>query len=122
VFTEIENGTDVRMVECGYSSGFALEPFHSLPISGEFFGEDFYRDEPFEPQIPRSIDDTHPASPELFENAIVGNRLTSHFFLVPILWSATRVVQREWLSVSCNDTHKKETKKTSIQFLSSAQP
>src|SRR5215467_9002733 len=71
------NGANVRMVQCRSCSCFAPEAFESLRVVGKMFREELQRDKAAEICVLGLINHTHSATAELFENAVVRDRLTN---------------------------------------------
>jgi hypothetical protein len=72
-FVHFVNGADVGMVQRGGGARFALESFQRLRISSEFIGQEFQRDKAAELQILGSVDHTHAATAEPFDDAVMRN-------------------------------------------------
>src|SRR4029077_12220542 len=62
--------TNVRMIQSGSGLGFAFKARQGLRIAGDFGGEEFQGHETVEFDVFGFIDDTHPATAELFEDSI----------------------------------------------------
>src|SRR5271155_201954 len=73
LFADFVDGADIRVIECGGGSGFALETFQRRPISGEIIGQEFQRYEALQFGVFRFIDYAHPATAQLFQDAVMGD-------------------------------------------------
>src|SRR5580693_8329552 len=72
------NGADVGMIERGCSPGFASKTLQRLWITGYVIGQKLQRNKPAQARVLGLIDDTHPASPELFKYAVVRDCRVNH--------------------------------------------
>ncbi len=71
VFADVVDGTDVGMVQRGGGTRFTLESFERLRIVGEIVGEKFESDEAAEARVFGFIDNTHSATAEFIDDAVV---------------------------------------------------
>ena len=78
LFSDVVNGADVGMVQCGRSLGFALKSSQDLGVAGDFFGEELQRDETMEAGVFSFVNDSHPATAEFFDDSVVRDSLTNH--------------------------------------------
>jgi hypothetical protein len=69
------------MIECRSRLRFALESLERNGIVRSFRGEEFQRNGPAEPSVFGLVDDTHPATAQLFEDAVVRNGFTDERFV-----------------------------------------
>ncbi len=63
------------MIERGGCFGFTLEAFERLRVVRHIFGKEFQSDGAVESSVLGLVDNTHAATPEFFEDAVVGNSL-----------------------------------------------
>src|SRR5262245_12542335 len=100
VLADVEERADVRMVERRCDARLALEAFDRLRIARQLGRQDFDGDLPAKPAVLGAIDDTHTATAELFDDAVVRKGLADHrrkFYLRcgrqpclrPVLWMWT---------------------------------
>ncbi len=72
------NGADVRMVQCRRSFRFALKAGEGLRVFCNVIGEELKRHEAIEFHILSLIDNTHAATAELLDDAVVRDVLADH--------------------------------------------
>src|ERR1035441_6881652 len=65
------DGTNVRVVQCGGGLGFALEAAERLRVFAYVVRQEFERDKATDFDILSLVDDTHAATAELLDDAIV---------------------------------------------------
>src|SRR6266516_6239302 len=71
VDAHVVNGDDVRVLEVSRSRDLALEPLNDL-LACEPLGQNhLYRDDALEIEMPRAIDQAHPAAGNLLEKFVV---------------------------------------------------
>ena len=70
VLTDLEDLSDVRMIESGGRFGFADEALHSIIVGSDIFRKDFQGDFAIEGGVLREVDFAHPARTELVENRV----------------------------------------------------
>jgi hypothetical protein len=68
---DLVDGADVGMVQCGSSLGFPLEASQRLGVFGYFLGQKLQRDRSVKGYVLSLVDNTHPAAPELLDDAVV---------------------------------------------------
>ena len=73
VLAGLVDGADVLVVERRRGARLALEAGHGLPVARHFFGEKFQRDEASQRGVFGLVDDTHPATTQFFNDAVVRN-------------------------------------------------
>ncbi len=78
VLPDFVNRADVRVVERGSGARLPAKTFQGLSILGYVVGQKLQRDGTAEIGIFGSIDHTHPATPDLFEDMIVRDGLVDH--------------------------------------------
>ena len=78
--------TDIRMVQGGRRARFPPKSIERLAICRQFVGQKFKSDKPAQFQILRFVNDTHTATANFLENAVVGNRLANHENKGPRRW------------------------------------
>ncbi len=72
------DGADVGMIQRGGGLRLALETGQGLRILGNFFRQKFERDEAVQLQVLGLVDDAHPATTELLDDAVVRDGLADH--------------------------------------------
>ncbi len=72
LLTDVVDGADIRVIQCGGGLRFALETRQSLGILGNFVRQKFQSDEAMEARVFRFVDDSHSAAAQFFHNAVVG--------------------------------------------------
>jgi hypothetical protein len=75
LLADVVNRANIRMIQGRSGLRFALKSGQRLPIPGNFCGKELERHEATQPRILGFVDDTHPATPEFFQDAIVRDRL-----------------------------------------------
>jgi hypothetical protein len=73
----LEDHTDIGVVQSRSRLRLALEAGESLCVPGNFIEQEFAGNEAVQPQVFGFVDDTHPPA-EFFHNAIVGDRPVNH--------------------------------------------
>src|ERR1044071_10277453 len=68
--TDLEDLSDVRMIEGGGRLGFADEALHSIIVGSDIFRKDFQGDFAIEGGVLREVDIAHPPPTELVENRV----------------------------------------------------
>jgi len=76
---DVVNGADMRMVERGCGSRFALKTLHRLRVGGEVRREELQGHLSSEPRVFRAVDDAHAAAAKHVQHAIVGDDLADHW-------------------------------------------
>jgi hypothetical protein len=79
VFANFVDGANVGMIQRGSGFGFPPEPFQCLPVLGNVFREEFERYESIETGVLGLVDHAHPATAELFDDAVMRNGLPDHW-------------------------------------------
>jgi hypothetical protein len=77
-FADVVNGADIRMVQCRSGFGFAPKTFQRLRIARQIVRQKLKRDEASQAGIFGPVDHTHPATPELLDDAVVRDGLADH--------------------------------------------
>src|SRR3990172_4461158 len=75
VLSDVVDGADVRVVECGCGTGFPLKPVQGFRITPQLVGQNLEGHVPPQAGVLRFVHDAHAAAAELLHDAIVGNRL-----------------------------------------------
>ena len=75
---DVVERADVRVVQRRGRPGLTLEPFERRRIGRELRRQKFDRDLTAEPRVLGAINDTHPALPDLVEDAVVRDGLADH--------------------------------------------
>src|SRR5579863_1532232 len=73
LIAEIVNGDDVRMAEVAGVTGFLVEAFEHLRLTGEAFGEGLDGDIAADAGVASAINDTHPALAKYADNVVLSN-------------------------------------------------
>ena len=71
VFAGLVDGADVLVVERRRCASLALEAGQRLPVTRQFLGEEFQRDKAPQLGVFGLVDDTHPATTQFFNHAVV---------------------------------------------------
>ena len=105
LFADVVNGADVGMVERGSRLGLAAKALERLAVLGHIFGEKLQGDEAIEASVFGFVNDTHAATTQLFDDAVVRDGLADHLWaivradvdatLAPHLRRTTGASQRE---------------------------
>ena len=104
LIVDFVNGADVGMVEGGGGLGFALEAAEGLRILGDFVGQELERDEATEFDVLGLVDDSHAATAEFLDDAVVRDGLADQSGKIPdlgrpILRRLSEARQRGWCGV-----------------------
>ncbi len=75
LLADVVNGADVRVIQRRSGLRFAAETLQSTGIVEHFGRQEFQTHRTMEPRVLSFIDNTHPSTPELFEDAIVRDGL-----------------------------------------------
>src|SRR5262249_11747627 len=78
VFSDVVDGTDVRVVQARGGARLALKTLDGDDIGGRILGQKFQGHHAAETAVPRLVDDSHPTASHLFEDVVVGHRLSEH--------------------------------------------
>jgi hypothetical protein len=78
VLSDVVNRADLRMVECRCGASFDTESLERLRILRPLLRQELHGDGPAQPDVFGLVDNTHASRAQLFENAIVRNRLPDH--------------------------------------------
>src|SRR5713101_1012562 len=78
LLANVVNRADVGMVQCGCGLGFALKTGECLRVTGNLLGQELEGDEAMQPRILGLVDNTHTASAQLLDDAVVRNGLADH--------------------------------------------
>src|SRR5215467_4777413 len=73
--SDFVDGADVRMVQCRRCPRLAPEAFESLPVVGKMFRKELQRNKAAQVSVFGLVNYTHPATTELFEDAVMGDGL-----------------------------------------------
>src|SRR5215469_936855 len=107
---DVVNRTDVGMIQSGRRLGFSPESFHRLPVVRQLFGKEFEGDKTAEASVLGLVDDSHPATTELFNHAVVGDGLAEYgsgiVHLRRMLGRAILQVNRGWLHAAARNPPK----------------
>ena len=79
LFADIINGTNAGVVESGSGVGFAAEALQGLGILLHVIGEKFQGDDAIKAGVQGLVDNTHSASAEFLEDAIVRDGPVNHW-------------------------------------------
>jgi hypothetical protein len=72
------DGADIGMVQCGSGLRFALETGECLGVFGYFVGQKFQGYEAVKLDVLGLVHNAHPATAQLFNNAVVRDGLADH--------------------------------------------
>jgi len=75
VLANLVYGADIRMVQRGCGTRLATEALKSLWVFGKVVGEEFQGNEPAKLGVLGFVNHTHTPTADLFQNAVVRNRL-----------------------------------------------
>ena len=75
LLADIINRTDVGVIQGGSGASLALKTTQGLRIAGEGIRQEFERDKAVQARIFGFIDHAHPSSAQLFDNAVMGDRV-----------------------------------------------
>ena len=78
MLSNVINGANVWMVQGGGRFSFALESSDGLGIAGKLIGQEFDGNEAMQPRVLGLVDDTHPASAQFLDDAVVRDGLPDH--------------------------------------------
>src|SRR5262249_42843595 len=76
---DLVNRADIRMVQCGSSTGLTTEALQRLGVLSHTVGKKLQRNEAAEFQVFGLVDDAHSATAESFENTVVRDGLPDHW-------------------------------------------
>ena len=79
LFADFVDGADVRMIQRRSRSGFAPETFQCLRVASDFVGQELERDKAARRGVFGLVDHAHAAAAELFDDAVVRDRLADHW-------------------------------------------
>ena len=95
LFINFVNGADVGMVQGRGGLRLALKTTERLLVLGDIIGQKLEGDKTAQLEVFGLVDDAHAPTAELFQNAIVGNRLAEHRSSRPILGMREGEVKEE---------------------------
>ena len=87
LIVDLVNGADVGMVESRGRLGFALEAAQGLRIFGDIVGQELEGDEAAEFEVFGLVDDTHAATAEFFDDAVMRDGLADQVERIPVFGS-----------------------------------
>jgi hypothetical protein len=79
LFPNIVDGANAGMIEGGSGMRFTAETLQSLSILFHVIGKEFQSDDAVKADVQGLVDDTHSASTEFFQDAIVRNGPVNHW-------------------------------------------
>jgi hypothetical protein len=79
LFANVINGADTGMIESGSSVGFTAETLQGLGVLLHVIWEEFQRHEAIKASVQGLVDDTHSASTEFVQDAIVRDGPVNHW-------------------------------------------
>jgi hypothetical protein len=82
LFADVVDGANVGVIQRGRSLSFALKAGERLWVARNVIGKKLEGDEAMQPRVFRFIDDTHPTTAELLDDAIVGDGLADHIWAI----------------------------------------
>src|ERR1700722_4492124 len=74
-FADVVNGANAGMIQCGGRFGFSLESRERLLVSGDIVRKEFERHEAVQAGVFGFVNDTHSATAEFLDDAVMRNRL-----------------------------------------------
>src|SRR6516162_215595 len=74
--------TDIRVVQSGSGTRLSAEPFEGLWVVRDIFGQEFQRDKTPKLGVLGFVNDTHPATAQLLDYAVVRNSQADHNVLI----------------------------------------
>ena len=80
VFSNVEYGAHVGMVQRRCGSGLTLETLEREPILPVLVWQEFESDLTFEAWVFRLVHNTHPTTAQVIDDLVVGHRLPDHLF------------------------------------------
>ena len=78
VLAKIVDGADIGMIQGRSSTSFAAKPLQSLGVVGNLIGKEFEGNGAAKVGVLGPVDDTHPATAELVDDAVMRDRLADH--------------------------------------------
>ena|ERR1700757_2013292 len=75
LLSDLMDRADVRMVQRGCSPRLTAESFERLLVLGEVFGQELQSDEAAKFGVFSFVNDTHPPTSQLLDDAVVGDGL-----------------------------------------------
>ncbi len=96
LFADVVDCADVGVIERGGCFGFTLEAFERLRVVRHIFGKEFQSDGAVETSVLRFVDHTHAATPEFFEDAVMGNSLVEQRLGI---WHSAGMLGSPWRHV-----------------------
>ena len=94
VLADVVNGADVRMIQGRGGAGLTLETIDRMRMLRQFRRQELQRHVPLQARVLSAIDDTHPPTSQLLDDAIVGDGLADHFWRQGIVVRITTDVGR----------------------------
>src|SRR5208283_2861410 len=82
VLADLINCADVGVVQRGSCTSFTSESFECLWVMGDIFGQEFQSDEASQVRVFSFIDDTHPATAELVDDAVMRDGLSDQLIRI----------------------------------------
>jgi hypothetical protein len=86
--TDVVDGANIRVIQCGGRLRLTLEAAKRLRITSHLVGQELEGNEAVEAGIFGLIDDAHTPAAELFDHAVVRDRLADHFRKRRLVWKA----------------------------------
>ena len=90
LLADVVDRADIGVIQRGRSLRFTLKAGERLWVSGNFIGKELESDEAMQSRVLSLIDHTHPAAPELLDDAVVRDCLADHVRNMP--WRKRRQV------------------------------
>src|SRR5947207_2882916 len=87
VLSDFVDGADIGMVQRRSSTGFAAEALQSLRVFRDIIGQELERDKTTEGDIFGLVNDTHPATAEFLDDAVVRDGLADHLKWTSSVWT-----------------------------------
>src|SRR5208337_1334249 len=81
LLADVIDGADIWMIEGRCGLRFALKASESLGVAGNVFRQEFQRDKTLQASVFRFIDNSHAATAEFFDDAVVRDNLVNHVWI-----------------------------------------
>src|SRR5215469_8237561 len=78
MFPDLKDGADIRMIQSGSGTRFAMKAFQRIAVARQRFGKKLQSNVSTEFEVFALVYDTHTPATELFEDAVVRDGLADH--------------------------------------------
>ncbi len=99
LLSDVVNGADVRVVQCGSGLRLSLEAVEGLRIARDLIGQEFQSDEPTQPSVLGLVDDTHSPTAQPFNDTVVGHGSANHVVEQWYAWCKYKSMKTRELAV-----------------------